>query len=323
MNRTRTKIYITRWLPVEVTARLQDAFDCKWWDREDVPVPRDVLLQEVKEVDGLLCMVTDPIDSELLDTAPRLRVVSNMAVGYDNIQVEEAKKRNVIVCNTPDVLTETTADLTFALLLATSRRLMESASFLKNDEWQSWSPFLLAGLDVHHKTLGIIGLGRIGQAVARRAIGFGMRVLYHNRNRRLEEEQSLGVEYRDLETLLQESDFVSVLTPLTKDTYHLIGESELSLMKSTAVLINTSRGPVVDEEALYEALKKKRIWAAGLDVFDHEPVRASHPLIHLPNVMALPHIGSATVETRLAMANLAVENLMLVLAGKSPKYRVC
>lgn len=200
---------------------------------------------------------------------------------------------------------------------------MESASFLKNDEWQSWSPFLLAGLDVHHKTLGIIGLGRIGQAVARRAIGFGMRVLYHNRNRRLEEEQSLGVEYRDLETLLQESDFVSVLTPLTKDTYHLIGESELSLMKSTAVLINTSRGPVVDEEALYEALKKKRIWAAGLDVFDHEPVRASHPLIHLPNVMALPHIGSATVETRLAMANLAVENLMLVLAGKSPKYRVC
>ncbi len=323
MNRTPMKIYITRRLPEEVTARLQEVFDCKWWDREDVPVPREVLLHEVKEVDGLLCMVTDPIDSELLDTAPRLRVVSNMAVGYDNIQVEEAKKRNVIVCNTPDVLTETTADLTFALLLATSRRLMESASFLKNDEWQSWSPFLLAGLDVHHKTLGIIGLGRIGQAVARRAIGFGMRVLYHNRNRRLEEEQSLGVEYRDLETLLQESDFVSVLTPLTKDTYHLIGESELSLMKSTAVLINTSRGPVVDEEALYEALKKKRIWAAGLDVFDHEPVRASHPLIHLPNVMALPHIGSATVETRLAMANLAVENLMLVLAGKSPKYRVC
>ncbi len=317
------KIYITRRLPEEVIARLQEVFECKWWDREDIPVPRDVLFNEIQEADGILSMVTDSIDSELLDAAPRLRVVSNMAVGFDNIQLEEAKKRNVIVCNTPDVLTETTADLTFALLLATSRRLVESATFLKNDEWQSWSPFLLAGLDVHHKTMGIIGLGRIGQAVARRAAGFGMKLLYFNRNRRLADEQSLGVEYKDLATLLQESDFVCVLTPLKEDTYHLIGEQELSLMKSTAVLINTSRGPVVDEEALYEALKKKLIWGAGLDVFDNEPVRASHPLIHLPNVVAIPHIGSATVETRVAMANLAVDNLMLALTGKAPKYRVC
>ncbi len=317
------KIYITRRLPEEVIARLQEVFECKWWDREDIPVPRDALFNEIQEADGILSMVTDSIDSELLDAAPRLRVVSNMAVGFDNIQLEEAKKRNVIVCNTPDVLTETTADLTFALLLATSRRLVESAAFLKNDEWQSWSPFLLAGLDVHHKTMGIIGLGRIGQAVARRAAGFGMKLLYFNRNRRLADEQSLGVEYKDLATLLQESDFVCVLTPLKEDTYHLIGEQELSLMKSTAVLINTSRGPVVDEEALYEALKKKLIWGAGLDVFDNEPVRASHPLIHLPNVVAIPHIGSATVETRVAMANLAVDNLMLALTGKAPKYRVC
>ncbi len=323
MESTRGKIYITRRLPKEVTSRLQEVFDCKWWDHEDVPVPRELLLQEIKTADGLLSMVTDRIDSELLDAAPRLRAVSNMAVGYDNIQVEEAKKRNVIVCNTPDVLTETTADLTVALLLATSRRLEESAIFLKNDEWKSWSPFLLAGLDVHHKTLGIIGLGRIGQAVARRAFGFGMKVLYYNRHRRMAEEQSLGVEYRDLESLLRESDFVCVLTPLTADTYHLISERELSQMKPTAVLINTARGPVVDEVALYTALKNNQIWAAGLDVFDREPVRASHPLVHLPNVLALPHIGSATVDTRMAMANLAVDNLILALTGKEPKYRVC
>ena len=315
-------MYLTRRLPDDVTAPILEVCDCAWWDEEDTPVPRATLMEAVTEVDGLLSMVTDPIDGEVLAAAPKLRVVSNMAVGYDNIALDEAKKRQIAVCNTPDVLTETTADLTFALLLGTARRLAEAANFLKNDEWRSWSPFLLAGQDVYGKTLGIIGLGRIGQAVARRAAGFGMTILYYNRNRRVDEEQSLAVRYKELDALLQESDYICVLTPLTKETRHLIGARELSLMKPTAVLVNTSRGPVVDEEALYRALAGRQIWGAGLDVFAKEPVRADHPLLRLPNVLALPHIGSATTATRLKMAGLAAENLILYLTGKEPRYRV-
>lgn len=245
-----------------------------------------------------------------------------MAVGYNNIDVSAATRKGIMVTNTPDVLTETTADLTFALLMATARRLLEASDYLRRGEWKTWSPMLLTGQDVHGATLGIIGMGRIGEAVAKRAKGFDMRVLYHNRNRKPEVEEKLGVTYADLPTLLKESDFVCILTPYTSETHHLIGKGELAIMKKTAVLINTSRGGVVDENALYEALTTGTILAAGLDVFEQEPVPLNHPLLSLPNVVALPHIGSASVQTRTRMAELAAQNLLQALAGELPENLV-
>jgi len=319
---TRPKVYITRLLPNDMMAYILPHFRCAYWNDRDQPVPRSVLLQEVRDADGVLSLVTDKIDREVFEAAPNLRVVSNIAVGYDNIDIGEAKQRNIIVCNTPDVLTESTADLTFALMLNTARRVIEAASFLQENKWNSWGLMLLAGQDVYGKVLGIIGFGRIGEAVARRARGFGMKIIYFSRQRKHLQEEELEIQYRDLEGLLRESDFVCVLTPLTKETYHMIGTKELSWMKESAILINTSRGDVVDEEALLHALRAHQILAAGLDVYSNEPVRADHPLVQLPNVVALPHIGSATVETRMQMAKLAVDNLRLALAGEEPKYRV-
>jgi glyoxylate reductase len=249
-------------------------------------------------------------------------VISNMAVGYNNIDVAEATRRNILVTNTPDVLTETTADLTFALLMATARRITEAERFLRDGKWKIWSPMLLTGQDVYGATLGIIGLGRIGSAVARRARGFDMRVLYHSTRRNEQAERDLGVQYAGLDELLSESDFVVIMTPLTPQTRNLIGARELALMKPTAVLVNTARGGVVDERALYDALKDGKIWAAGLDVFEQEPVPTDHPLLSFPNVTALPHIGSASIRTRIRMAELAAENLLDGLAGRVPKCLV-
>lgn len=318
----KPRVFVTRALPEEAMNILQEHLQCRFWEEADIPVPRDILLEEAKEADGLYTLLTDKVDVELFSHSPRLRVVANMAVGYDNIDIAAARERGIIVTNTPGVLNETTADLTFALMMATARRLVESAEFVKQGKWKTWSPMLLTGPDIYGATLGVIGMGRIGEAVVRRAKGFAMNILYYNRNRKPEAEQELGIKYALMDDLLQKSDFVVVLTPLTPETRHLIGPRELSMMKPSAVLINTSRGPVVDEQALYDALRQKTIWAAGLDVFEQEPIGPDHPLLQLDNLVALPHIGSASIATRRKMAVMAAENLVAALTGKEPANRV-
>ncbi len=284
------------------------------WDQE-YPVPRDILLEKAKRSDGLYVMLSDRIDRELIDAAPHLKVVSTLAVGYDNIDVEACKKRGIVVTNTPDVLTDATADLAFGLLMAAGRRFVEANRVLMNGEWKTWSPYFMAGQRIHGATIGIIGMGRIGEAVAKRASGFDMRILYHNRSRKVEAEETYGATYCSLPDLLCESDYVVLLTPLTEETKGLMGAEQFAMMKSTAVFINASRGATVDEVALYQALKQETIWAAGLDVFQQEPIPTDHPLLSLPNVVALPHIGSATYETRDRMAMLVAQNLVAVLSG--------
>jgi glyoxylate reductase len=315
-------IFISRKLPDEVIEPLRKNYEVGMWDKEDVAVPRSVLLEEASRADALLTMLSDPIDDELLSANTKLKVVANLAVGYDNIDIATATARNVAVCNTPDVLTDSTADLTFALLMATARRIVEAAEFVKNGEWKSWSPLLLAGHDIHHKTIGIVGMGSIGSAVAKRAKGFDMNVLYHNRSRKMEVESELGATYCAFDELIEKSDFVVCLTPLTPETKDLFTADVFKRMKNSAVFINASRGPVVDEKALYTALEVGDIAAAGLDVFDQEPIDQSHPLLALPNVVALPHIGSASIETRMTMMKLCVENIDAILSGEEPKTLV-
>ncbi|UYZ14317.1 D-glycerate dehydrogenase [Brevibacillus sp. WF146] len=314
---TKPMVYVTRQVADEAIAMLEAVADVEVW-AEDRPIPREVFLQKAEEASALLTMLTERIDEELLMRAKRLRIVANMAVGYDNIDVAAAKRHGVIVTNTPDVLTEATADLAFALLMAAGRRLVEANRFLLAGGWTSWNPHLMVGQNIYGATLGIVGMGRIGQAVARRAAGFGMRILYYNRSRRPEAERTTGAQYAPFDELLRESDYVVLLTPLTAETRHLMGEREFSLMKPTAVFVNVSRGGTVDEAALYRALVDKQIWAAGLDVFQQEPVPLDNPLLSLPNVVALPHIGSATHQTRLEMARLAAANIAAVLSGKEP-----
>ncbi|WP_181215961.1 2-hydroxyacid dehydrogenase [Mesobacillus foraminis] len=312
-------IYLTRKLPEEAVKNLQASFQVNMWDRDDVAVPEDILLAEAEKAHALLTVVSDQITGDLLRAGKNLKVVANMAVGFDNIDVEAATKQGIYICNTPDVLTETTADLTFALLTATARRIVEAAEFVKEGNWKSWSPFLLAGQDIYNKTIGICGMGKIGEGVARRAKGFGMEILYHNRTRKPETEQELGARYRSLESLLESSDFVVSLTPLTSETRHLFNQSAFRKMKSSAIFINASRGAVADEEALVHALKTREIAGAGLDVFVEEPISADHPLLKLPNVVALPHIGSASLETRMVMISVCVDNIERVLKGKEPR----
>lgn len=314
----KPKVYVTRMIPEDILEKMKKVLDIKVWEETDIPVPREILEREIQEVEGLFCLLTESLDDSLLSKAKHLKIVSNMAVGYNNIDVQAASRRGIMVTNTPGVLTETTADLTFALLMMTARRMEESTQFLRKGEWKTWSPMLLAGQDIHGSTLGIVGMGRIGEALAKRAIGFNMKLLYHNRSRKLEVEKNLSVEFRSLDELLKESDYVCVMTPYTSETRNLIGEKELNLMKSTAILINTARGGIVDEEALYNALVNKKIYAAGLDVFDTEPLSPDHPLLTLPNLVALPHIGSATIKTRRQMALLAAHNLSQALTGEIP-----
>lgn len=270
----------------------------------------------VKGCSGILSLLTDRMDAEVMDEAgPQLKIISNMAVGYDNIDLDAARLRGLVVTNTPDILTETTADLAFALMLAVARRIPESERVLRSGKWQTWSPMFMTGMDAYGKTLGIVGMGRIGEAVARRAKGFGMRILYYNRQPRMNVDRELGTEWTDLKTLMGESDYVTILVPLTEETHHLIGEAELAMMKPTAVLVNVGRGPVVDEGALVRALANHEIWGAGLDVYEHEPLALNHPLLSLDNVVLLPHIGSAGIETRTQMGLLAARNIEAVLAG--------
>jgi glyoxylate reductase len=280
---------------------------------------RDQLLAEVAGKAGAITLLTDRVDEEFLDAAgPQLTVVANFAVGFDNIDVDACTRHGVLACNTPEVLTETTADGAFALMMAAARRIAEGDRFLRSGVPWIWGPLMMVGQDVHHATLGVVGFGRIGQALARRARGYAMRVLYHDMYRPpAEVEQELGAEYRDLEDLLRESDFVSLHTNLTPQTRHLINAGRLALMKPTAVLVNTSCGPVIDEQALAQALRQGQIFAAGLDVFEREP--DVHPgLLACHNAVLIPHLGSATVKTRLAMADLAADNLLAGLEDRHP-----
>jgi glyoxylate reductase len=311
-------VYITRKLPEEIIDKLSNHFNVRMWEEEYIPVPRDVLLKEMENADGLLCLLTEKIDEELLNKAPHLKIISNMAVGYNNIDIQAAASRGIVVTNTPGVLNETTADLTFALLMTAARRVVEASDFLRGGNWGAWSPMQLTGQDIYGATIGIIGLGRIGEALVKRANGFDMNVLYYNRTRKLEKEQQLGIHYAELKDLLQQSDYVCILLPYSQEVHHFIGKEELALMKGNAILINSARGGIVDEDALYHALKHGQIWAAGLDVFEQEPVPVDHPLLSLPNVVTLPHIGSASVKTRMLMAHLAADNLVRVLNGDEP-----
>ena len=303
------KVYVTRRLPEEAMHLISAVADVEVW-MEERPVPREELAAKVAEADGLLCLLTDKVDAELLDAAKNLCVVSQMAVGVDNIDITACQARNIVVGNTPGVLTETTADLAFGLLLATARRIVESEQYLRNGNWQTWSPMLLVGQDVHHSTLGLIGMGRIGYEMARRSRGFEMKILYTSRSRHVEVERDFGAEHVSLKNLLVNSDFVSLHTPLTPETKHLLGSAEISLMKQSAILINTARGPIIDHVALVEALRDHRIGGAGLDVYDREPLPVDDPLLTLDNVVLLPHIGSASIATRTKMAVLAAENLI-------------
>jgi len=314
----KPRVYITRRIPEKALEIIARRCEYRMWDREDDPVPREVLESEVGDVEGLFTLLTERVDERLLDRAPKLKIVANMAVGFDNIDVAACARRGIVVTNTPGVLTETTADLAFALMVAAARRVTEAERFLRDGKWKTWSPMLLCGVDIYGATLGIIGLGRIGQAVARRARGFSMRVLYTSQRRDTGLEAELGVEWRDFDDLLRESDFVSIHVPLTEKTRGMIGKRELSLMKPTAVLVNTSRGAVVREQDLIEALRDRRIFAAGLDVFETEPLPKDSALLELDNVVLLPHIGSASIATRAEMAVMAANNLVRVLHGEEP-----
>ncbi len=313
------KVLVTREIPA---AGLRPLEDYDLTVLSEAPPERGELLEAAEGAVGVLSNVTEKMDAEFMDAAgSRLKVIANMAVGYDNVDVEAAKERGIVVTNTPGVLDETTADTAFMLLLAAARRLGESERTLRAGNWEWWGPKLFVGVDVWGKKLGIVGMGRIGQAVARRARGFGMEILYHNRSRKKEAESELGARYVGLDELLETADFVSVHTPLTDETRHLIGPKQLDRMKPTAVLVNTSRGPVVDEEALADTLAQGRIFAAGLDVYEEEP--KVHPkLLERENAVLAPHIGSGSQETRDRMAVLAAENVVAVLSGEEPKTPV-
>ena len=313
--RDRPRVFVTRNLPGDALGLLRQACEVAVWAGE-LPPPPDDLRREAAAAHGLLTLLTDRVDDDLLAAAPKLVAVSNMATGYDNIDVAAAGRRLVLVSRTPGVLTETTADLAFGLLLAAARRIAEGDRYVRAGRWRTWGPEIMLGPDVHGATLGIIGLGRIGTAVARRAAGFGMRILYHGRSRKPQAEKDLGASYADLETLLRESDFVSIHAALTEDTRGLIGARQLGLMKAEAVLVNTARGPIVDQDALYEALRSGAIAGAALDVTEPEPLPADSPLLALDNVVITPHIASASVATRSEMARLAAENLLASLAGE-------
>lgn len=318
----KPRVYVTRRIPEKGLELVQAACEVTLWDRVEVPPPRDVLLREVAGVDGVLSLLTDRMDAGLMDAAPRLKVISNYAVGYDNIDVAAATQRGIVVGHTPEVLTETVADFTICLMLAAARRLVEGDAYTRAGKWSTWEPLLLAGQDLHGATLGLIGLGRIGAAVARRVKGFQMRVTYHDVIRRPDLEETLGLEYGTFEDVLRGADFISVHVPLMEQTRHLIGPAQFRLMKKTAVFVNTSRGPIVDQQALAAALASRQIYAAGIDVFELEPISREDPLLKLDNVVVAPHIASASIPTRTKMAVLAAENLVAVLQNRLPPHAV-
>lgn len=314
-------IFLTRALPDSIMREIRRDFRLRF-NREDRPLSKEEILRGIRKADGLISMLSDKIDREIIAAAPRLRIIANYAVGYNNIDLGAARERGIFVTNTPGVLTETTADLTWALILAAARRLPEGERLARSGKWTGWAPTQLLGGDVFGKTLGIIGMGRIGQSVARRAIGFEMRVVYHSRRRlSLREEKRLRLSFLPLPDLLKESDVVSLHLPLTEESHHLIDRKAFQRMKPTAFLINTARGPIVDEKALIEALRKKKIRGAGLDVFEEEPT-IPPALRERKEVVLLPHLGSASLETRIRMGRIVLDNLVAALNGKKPPNMV-
>ncbi|HEX8997512.1 MAG TPA: D-glycerate dehydrogenase [Ktedonobacterales bacterium] len=311
----KPRVYVTRRIPEVGLQLLADACEVSVWPGEDPP-QRATLEHDMRDADGVLTMLTDHIDAALMDACPRLRVISNFAVGFDNIDIPAATARGILVGNTPEALTETTADFAFALLLAAARRVSEGARYARAGRWTTWGPLLLLGADVHHATLGVIGLGRIGIEVARRARGFDMRVLYNSHHRHEDVERELGLTYTSLDDLLAQSDFVSLHAPLTPGTSCLLDAERLAKMKRGATLINTARGSMVDTDALVAALRDGALGAAALDVTEPEPLPASHPLYTLPNALITPHMASASVATRGAMATQAAQNLLAGLRGE-------
>lgn len=310
--KNKEKIYITRKLPQPAIDLLKKYFTLEIYEK-DQPIKKCELKKALKDKTGLISLLTDNIDKEVIDNAPLLKIIANYAAGYNNIDIGEATKRGIMVTNTPDVLTETTADLTWGMILAIARRIPEAEKFLRKGKFQGWAPMLFLGFDIHHKTIGIIGMGRIGRAVARRALGFGMNILYYDKVRLPAKlEKYLSLHYKSINYILKNADFITIHTPLTKETYHLFSHREFNLMKKTAFLINTARGQIVDEKALIKALKTKKIAGCALDVFENEP-RVSKELFNIDNVLLLPHIGSATLETRTNMALMCAKNLITAL----------
>ncbi|MCB5287307.1 MAG: D-glycerate dehydrogenase [Candidatus Cloacimonetes bacterium] len=316
-DEAKPKVLLTRLIPQNAVDALQQVFEVHA-NTEARNLSKAELKQHISKMDALLCLLGDTVDQEVIDVAGKLRVISNYAVGYNNIDIAYAKARKIAVCNTPGVLTESTADLAWALIMATSRRIVESDNFVRRGEFQGWEPLLFLGQDLHQRTLGILGLGRIGEAVGKRATGFGMKILYTSRSEKSPDYEATKV---DLETLLRESDILSIHVPLTDETRHMLGKRELAMMKETAVLINTGRGAVVDEKALIKALQQKRIFAAGFDVYAEEP-KIPQELLALENVVLLPHIGSASFATRAAMGEMAAENAIAIVSGKKPHSQI-
>ena len=314
----KPEIYITRELPERGLNIMKKHFDAEVWP-EYAPPPKKTIMEKAKNVDALVSLLSDKIDAEVFNASPKLKIVSQLAVGFDNIDIPEATKRGIYVTNTPEVLTDTTADFAWSLLMAVARRIVEADKYVHTGQWKvGWHPAMLTGRDIHNTTIGIVGAGRIGYAMAKRAKGFDMNILFYDVIPRPEMEKDFGAEKTDLDTLLKESDFVSLHVPLMKETHHLINAEKLKLMKKTAYLINNARGPVVDEKALYEALKNGQIAGAGLDVFEQEPTPLDNPLLKLDNVVVAPHISSASLETRAKMSEIVADNLVSFFEGKKP-----
>jgi len=312
------RIFVTRELPKRGLDIIKERFNAEVWS-DYAPPPKKLVIEKVAKVDALATLLSDKIDAEVFDAAPNLKIVSQFAVGFDNIDVKEATKRGIYVTNTPGILTDTTADYAWALLMAAARRVAEADKYVRDKKWKvGWHPAMLQGRDIFGATLGIIGLGRIGVAIAKRAKGFNMKILYYDVVRRPEVEEELGIMFRELMAILKESDFITINVPLLKSTHHLINEEKLKQMKKTAILINNARGPVIDEKALYKALKEGWIAGAGLDVFEQEPTPANNPLLTLDNIVVAPHISSSSFETRSKMAEMVAENLVSFLEGKTP-----
>lgn len=311
----KPKVFVSRIIPDEGLNLVLDAFDADVW-QDELPPPREVLLEKIKDKVGLLSLLTDKVDVELMDLNPQLRVVANYAVGYDNIDIPAATQRGLPIGNTPGVLTDTTADFAFTLLMSAARRVVEGADYVRAGKWKTWGPKLLTGVDIHAATLGLVGFGRIGQAMAKRASGFDMRVLYYDQYRRQDLEASMGITYVDMDTLLRESDFVSIHTDLNATTRHMFNAEAFAKMKSSAILINSARGPIIDPDALYVALSTGRIRAAAVDVTEPEPILMESPLLTLSNFLVVPHIASATIATRGKMAEIAAKNLIAGVNGE-------
>jgi glyoxylate reductase len=312
----KPRIFITRYIPEAALEKACAACDLDLWE-DEMPPPYEALLERSRGKDGVLTMLTDRIDAAFMDAAgASLKVISQMAVGYDNIDIRAAEQRGIAVGNTPGVLTDATADLAFTLLLTAARRIVEGVRYIENGDWKTWHPTVLLGRDLAGASLGIIGFGRIGRAVARRASGFNLSILAYSPSLTDDDARAAGVERADLDTLLRQSDFVSLHTPLNAETRHLINQQRLAMMKPTAILVNTARGGVVDQDALYQALVDGTIGGAALDVTTPEPLPSDHPLLKLPNVVIVPHLGSATIGTRGRMAEMAVDNLIAGLNGK-------